>query len=87
MTPILLPLLTAYNIDLLTFGIVMSFNLCVGLVTPPVGLCLLICNQISGTSLGKALKAMMPMLIIAIIVLFLITYVSPLTTLLPALVS
>ena len=85
MTPILLPLLTAYNIDLLQFGIVMSFNLCIGLVTPPVGLCLLICNQIANTSLAKALKAMMPMLLISIIVLFLITYVSPLTTLLPAL--
>lgn len=35
MTPILLPLLTAYDIDILQFGIVMSFNLCIGLVTPP----------------------------------------------------
>lgn len=38
MTPILLPLLNAFGIDLLQFGIVMSFNLCIGLVTPPVGL-------------------------------------------------
>lgn len=37
MTPILLPLLNAFGIDLLQFGIVMSFNLCIGLVTPPVG--------------------------------------------------
>ena len=87
MTPILLPLLSAFHIDLLTFGVVMSFNLCVGLVTPPVGLCLLICNQIAETSLAKALKAMMPMLIISIIVLFLITYVPPLTTLLPSIVA
>ena len=34
MTPILLPLLNAFGIDLLQFGIVMSFNLCIGLVTP-----------------------------------------------------
>ena len=33
------------------FGIVMSFNLCIGLVTPPVGLCLLLSNQIGETSL------------------------------------
>ncbi|MBQ8390139.1 MAG: TRAP transporter large permease [Oscillibacter sp.] len=87
MTPILTPLLTAFNIDPLAFGIVMSFNLCIGLVTPPVGLCLLLCNQIGETSLGKALKAMMPMLIISIIVLMLITYIEPLTTFLPSLLT
>ena len=87
MTPILTPLLTAFNISPLAFGIVMSFNLCIGLVTPPVGLCLLLCNQIGETSLGKALKAMMPMLIISIIVLMLITYIEPLTTFLPSLLT
>lgn len=87
MTPILSPLLTAFGIDALTFGIVMSFNLCIGLVTPPVGLCLLLCNQIGETSLAKTLKAMLPMLLIAVIVLLLITYVGPLTTFLPSLLS
>ena len=87
MTPILLPLLSAFNIDLLQFGIVMSFNLCIGLVTPPVGLCLLIDNQIAGTSLSKTLKAMMPMLIIALVALVLITYVPALTTWLPSLIQ
>ena len=62
MTPILTPLMTAYHIDPLAFGIVMSFNLCIGLITPPVGLCLLLCNQIGETSLAKSLKAMLPML-------------------------
>ena len=87
MTPILTPLLTAFNISPLAFGIVMSFNLCIGLVTPPVGLCLLLCNQIGETSLGKALKAMLPMLLISIIVLMLITYIEPLTTFLPPLLN
>ena len=84
MTPILLPLLTAYNIDILQFGVVMSFNLCIGLVTPPVGLCLLMCNQTGETRLSHSLKAMMPMLLISVAVLFLITYVKPLTTWLPS---
>ena len=65
MTPILLPLLNAFGIDLLQFGIVMSFNLCIGLVTPPVGLCLLLCNQTGETRLSHSLKAMMPMLLIS----------------------
>lgn len=87
MTPILTPLLTAFNIDPLAFGIIMSFNLCIGLVTPPVGLCLLLCNQIGGTSLAKSLKAMMPMLLLAVLVLLLITYIEPLTTFLPSLLA
>lgn len=87
MTPILMPLLTAFNIDALQFGIVMSFNLCIGLVTPPVGLCLLICNQIAKTRLMKALKAMMPMLLISVIVLMLITYIPVLTTWLPSMIK
>ena len=87
MTPILTPLLTAFNIDALQFGIVMSFNLCIGLVTPPVGLCLLICNQIAKTRLMKALKAMMPMLLISVTVLMLITYIPALTTWLPSMIK
>ena len=87
MTPILTPLLTAFNIDALQFGIVMSFNLCIGLVTPPVGLCLLICNQIAKTRLMKALKAMMPMLLSSVIVLMLITYIPALTTWLPSMIK
>ena len=87
MTPILTPLLTAFNIDALQFGIVMSFNLCIGLVTPPVGLCLLLSNQIGETSLSKSLKALMPLLLISIVVLLLITYVDPLTTWLPSLLK
>lgn len=87
MTPILMPLITAFGIDPLCFGIVMSFNLCIGLVTPPVGLCLLLSNQIAETSLTKTLKAMMPMLLVAVIVLMLITYIEPLTTFLPGLLN
>ena len=84
MTPILTPLLAAFHIDLLQFGVIMSFNLCIGLVTPPVGLCLLISNQIGETRLMRALRAMVPMLIISIVVLLVVTYVPALTTWLPS---
>jgi tripartite ATP-independent transporter DctM subunit len=87
MTPILMPLLSAFGIDTLSFGIIMSFNLCIGLITPPVGLCLLIDNQIAETSLSKTLTEMFPMLIIAIVALMLITYIPVLTTWLPSLIS
>jgi len=87
MVPILAPLMVAFGINPLQFGIIMSFNLCIGLVTPPVGLCLLLSNQIAGTSLAKSLKSLMPMLLISIIVLFLITYFEPLTLWLPSMIK
>ena len=87
MVPILTPLLNAFGVDLLHFGIFMNFNLCIGLVTPPVGLCLLISDNIAESGLSKTMKSLMPMLLIAIVVLFLVTYIPALTTWLPSLMK
>lgn len=83
MTPLLLPLMKAFGIDTIQFGIVMSFNLCIGLITPPVGICMLMGNQLAGSKLSAALKAVAPMLLISLIILMLITYIPALTTWLP----
>lgn len=87
MTPILLPLLSAFGIDPLQFGIIMSFNLCIGLVTPPVGICLLMTNQIARASFVQTLKSMLPMLLISIIVLMLVTFIPQITMWLPSLIQ
>ena len=84
MTPLLTPLLPVFNIDPLTFGVMMSFNLCIGLVTPPVGLCLLVCNQIGETSLSKTIRTMIPTLIISLVALMLVTFIPQLTQWLPS---
>lgn len=68
----------------LTFGVMMSFNLCIGLVTPPVGLCLLVCNQIGETSLSKTIRTMIPTLIISLVALMLVTFIPQLTQWLPS---
>lgn len=87
MTPILLPLLGAFGIDPLQFGIMMSFNLCIGLITPPVGICLLMTNQIAEASFVKTLKSVLPMLLIGLIVLMFVTYIPQVTTFLPSLLK
>ena len=87
MTPILLPLLNAFGIDPLQFGIMMSFNLCIGLITPPVGICLLMTNQIAGARFVQTLKSVLPMLLIGIVVLMLVTYIPQVTTFLPGLIK
>lgn len=73
MTPILMPLLSAFGIDPLQFGIIMSFNLCIGLVTPPVGICLLMTNQIAKASFVETLRSILPMLLISILILMFIS--------------
>ncbi|MGI6688909.1 MAG: TRAP transporter large permease [Christensenellales bacterium] len=87
MTPLLTSLMAAYQIDPLQFGIVMSFNLCIGLVTPPVGLTMLMSTQIAETSVSKTMRSLMPMLLLSIAVLMLITYVPQITTWLPSMIN
>ncbi len=87
MTPILMPLLSAFGIDPLQFGIIMSFNLCIGLVTPPVGICLLMTNQIAKASFVETLRSILPMLLVSIVVLMLVTFVPQFTLWLPSLLK
>jgi TRAP-type C4-dicarboxylate transport system permease large subunit len=70
-----------------TFGVVMAFNLCLGLVTPPVGACVLLSTSIGKTRLGETMKVIMLPLIIGIVVLLLTTYIEPLTLLVPSLMK
>ena len=83
--PLILPLLTAYNINLTQFGIIMVLNLMIGLTTPPVGMCICTGAQIGGVSSWKAFKANMPFLITSLIVLMLVSFCEPITLWIPSL--
>lgn len=83
LVPILLPLVKSVGIDPVHFGVVIVFNLLVGLVTPPVGLCLNLSAKIANISLNDAFKAVLPFLAVQLIVLFLITYIPQLVLFLP----
>ena len=54
--PLILPLLTAYNINLTQFGIIMVLNLMIGLLTPPFGLVLFVISKIGHISIGPLLQ-------------------------------
>jgi len=58
-------------------------NLMIGLLTPPVGLCLFIAGNISGISLERTAKAVLPFLLVEFIVLMLVTYIEPISLFLP----
>jgi C4-dicarboxylate transporter DctM subunit len=85
--PILVPVCTAVGINLLHFGVVVTLNLMVGLLTPPVGMCLYVISRIANISFERMVKAVGPFLLVLLGVLLLITYCPALVTLLPGLVN
>ncbi len=87
MTPILLPVVThpSIGMDPVQFGIMLIFNLAVGLCTPPVGSALFVGCAIGGTPIERTAKNMMPLYITMVIVLLLVTFVSAFSLTLPGL--
>lgn len=87
MVPVLLPVALEVGMDPVHFSIMAILNLMIGLITPPVGLCLTTAAQIGKVSMGKAIKANMPFLFTVIGVLLLVSYVPAITTFLPSLMN
>lgn len=85
LVPILHPIAMALGIDPLHFGIIVIFNLMMGLITPPMGLCLFVADSVSGVGMGAIIRRIMPMLAVQFLILLLITFVPALVTFLPRL--
>ena len=84
--PVLVPIVTQLGMSPITFGVLMTVNLCLGLLTPPVGACLLLGSDIAGSKFEKAVVSMSPFFAVGIIVLLLVTYIPALTLWLPSLI-
>ena len=82
-TPIFLPIATQIGIDPVHFGIIMMFNLCVGITTPPVGAALFVGCSISDVSIEKATRRLIPFFVATIIGLMIVTYVPALSLTIP----
>mgnify|MGYP000892174225 CR=1 FL=1 len=85
LAPILLATVVNVGVDPLHFGIIMVFNLTIGLCTPPVGVNLFIASRIGECSLDRMVKPLLSMLGVLLLVLMLITYIPALSMTLPAL--
>lgn len=83
LTPIILPSAKMLSIDPIHLGVVMVLNLMIGLLTPPVGLCLYIVSDIAKISIQQLLKELIPFMIPLLIVLFLITFIPDIVLFLP----
>ncbi len=87
LTPILLPVMNDYGFSTLQFGAMMITGLAIGLVTPPVGMCLNACNKINGMPVVRIFKHALPFILCNILVLFIISIWAPFTTWLPTLLG
>jgi C4-dicarboxylate transporter DctM subunit len=83
--PILLPVAQTYGIDPVHLGVVVTANMGIGLVTPPIGICLYVACGISGASIEKVARPLIPFLAVMIGTLVLITYIPEITLILPRL--
>lgn len=84
-TPIFLPVVTAYGVDPVQFGVIMVLNLGIGLCTPPVGAVLFVGCAIGRISVWQAMRTIWPFYGAAVLVLGLVTYVPAVSLWLPSL--
>jgi tripartite ATP-independent transporter DctM subunit len=82
--PMILPALQRAGIDLVHFGVIVTLNATIGLLTPPFGMNLFVISGLTKIPVSEILKELWPMLLILISVLFLITYVDSLVMWLPS---
>jgi tripartite ATP-independent transporter DctM subunit len=84
--PIFVPVLARFGIDPVHFGVVMTLNLMIGLLTPPVGMVLYAVSTIADVPVVRLARELAPFIAVLAGVLFLITYVPALVTWLPSVV-
>lgn len=72
--PILIPMAAAFGIDPLHFGMIVVINLIIGMVTPPVGICLFVASGIGKTPIEQVVKESVPFLLWLLVVLAIVTY-------------
>ena len=81
--PVILPMLSGFNIDPMHFGLIMTVNLAIAYCTPPMGVSLYITGAMANKDLLYVTRAVIPFLIIQYAVLFIFTYTPNLTLWLP----
>jgi tripartite ATP-independent transporter DctM subunit len=84
-TPILMPLVKAFGINEIHFGVMMVLNLMIGLITPPLGSVLFVICKVAEIKLVELLKELWPFLIWLLVALIIVTYVPQTVTWLPSL--
>ena len=80
LVPILHPIAVSMGVDPTHFGIMVVFNLMIGLITPPMGLCLFVADSVANVGLGRLTRQIVPLFFVELLVLIIISFV-PVTVL------
>ncbi|MFD1696187.1 TRAP transporter large permease [Roseibium aestuarii] len=75
LVPILHPIAVGLGIDPVHFGILVIFNLMIGLITPPLGLCLFVAEGIAQVGMARLTRAILPFFFVEVLVLAVLTFV------------
>ncbi|TJW76856.1 MAG: TRAP transporter large permease subunit, partial [Mesorhizobium sp.] len=75
LVPILLPIVVLYGIDPVHFGLIMTLNLMIGLLHPPLGMVLFVLSRVAKLSVERTTMAILPWLVPLIVALILITFI------------
>jgi C4-dicarboxylate transporter DctM subunit len=78
-TPLLLPTVRELGIDLIHFGIILTVNIEIASITPPVGMNLFVISSVSKTPIEQIVRGVMPFLGVIVFALIIITYVPAIT--------
>ena len=84
-TPIFLPVVTAFGVDPVHFGVIMILNLGIGLNTPPLGPVQFVAAAVGKITIWEAMRSIWPFYGAGLIVLLLVTYIPALSLWLPSL--
>lgn len=79
LTPILLPVVMQIGIDPIHFGIIMTANLAIGLITPPVGVSLFVGARVGNTKFEPLVRAVIPFMLMMIVSIVIITFIPQLS--------
>ena len=85
--PIFLPVVTAFGMDPVHFGIFMVMALSIGTITPPVGPVLFVGARISGMSIESVMRRLVPYFIVLILLLVVVAMTPALSMWLPTLLG
>lgn len=87
LTPVIAPLAPQLGLDVIQLGAIMVVNLAIGMLTPPLGICLIVSCGLSGARLTAVSRAVLPFLLVLLADLAVIALWPPLTTWLPGLME
>jgi TRAP-type C4-dicarboxylate transport system permease large subunit len=87
LVPILLPIVLKLGIDPVHFGVIITLNLMIGLLHPPLGMVLFVLARVARLSVERTTMAILPWLVPLLLALIAITYIPDLTLALPRLVG